>query len=475
MSFINIFNCILTVLFFICYAYQFFYIPVSWYAKPRAHGAEKPLRYAFLIAARNEEAVIGQLIDSIRAQDYPQVLYDIYVVADNCTDATAALCRSKGVYVHERFNRRKVGKGYALDWLLCRIPVQRYDAFAVFDADNLLRPDWLTEVNKHLSDGCGIVTTYRNTKNYGDNWISAGYGLWFLREARYLNAAREALGLSCNVSGTGFAFTRKVLEDCGGWHFFLLTEDAEFSIDRITAGERIGYCASAEFFDEQPTSFAQSWRQRVRWSRGYLQVLRRYGGRMLRGIFNGRRDSRLSCLDMTLSITPVAVLSALGLVTNTAAMIVRFAADGDVRALLVSFGGMLCGLTCTVFVLGVITTVTEWRHIDCPGWKKVLYTFTLPLFMFTYIPICIASFFGKVTWKPIRHGQTGRVSSDKRNRRAEANCAPVKMLRYNEKKVLHIFWCAPEVSFGGGAGKTISNAEVFPRPPRLKRSRRFLH
>ena len=104
-----------------------------------------------------------------------------------------------------------MGKGYALNWLLERIPVKKYDGFLVFDADNLLRPDYLTEMNKTFSAGYSIVTSYRNTKNYGDNWISAGYGLWFLREARYLNGARMALGSSCAVSGTGFLFSRRVL------------------------------------------------------------------------------------------------------------------------------------------------------------------------------------------------------------------------------------------------------------------------
>ena len=146
--------------------------------------------------------MIGQLLDSIRAQDYPADLFDIYVVADNCTDATAEVCRARGAFVHERQDKVKVGKGYALNWLLERIPVKKYDGFLVFDADNLLRPDYLTEMNKTFSAGYSIVTSYRNTKNYGDNWISAGYGLWFLREARYLNGARMALGSSCAVSGT---------------------------------------------------------------------------------------------------------------------------------------------------------------------------------------------------------------------------------------------------------------------------------
>ena len=297
MDFIEWFNRLLVVLFFLCYAYQFAYIPIAWLRRPRVYGSGRRNRFAFLIAARNEEAVIGQLLDSIRAQDYPADLFDIYVVADNCTDATAEVCRARGAFVHERQDKVKVGKGYALNWLLERIPVKKYDGFLVFDADNLLRPDYLTEMNKTFSAGYSIVTSYRNTKNYGDNWISAGYGLWFLREARYLNGARMALGSSCAVSGTGFLFSRRVLHACGGWNFFLLTEDIQFTIDRVTSGEIIGYCPRAVFFDEQPTSFAQSWRQRMRWSRGYLQVLWYYGKRMIRGLFRPRKaiSRRFSC------------------------------------------------------------------------------------------------------------------------------------------------------------------------------------
>lgn len=145
MDFIEWFNRLLVVLFFLCYAYQFAYIPIAWLRRPRVYGPGRRNRFAFLIAARNEEAVIGQLLDSIRAQDYPADLFDIYVVADNCTDATAEVCRARGAFVHERQDKVKVGKGYALNWLLERIPVKKYDGFLVFDADNLLRPDYLTE------------------------------------------------------------------------------------------------------------------------------------------------------------------------------------------------------------------------------------------------------------------------------------------------------------------------------------------
>lgn len=206
MGVVELINFIIMCLFFVCYSYQFFYIPVSLLGKHRPHSAVKIHRYAILIAARNEREVIGQLIDSVRAQDYPAELIDIFVAADNCTDDTALIARSHGAVVYERQNRELCGQGICPRFLLSEIGRRAdgdYDGFFVLDADNILSPDYISEMNKTFSDGYEIVTSYRNSKNYGDNWISAGYALWFLREARYLNNARMLLGSSCAVSGTG--------------------------------------------------------------------------------------------------------------------------------------------------------------------------------------------------------------------------------------------------------------------------------
>ena len=171
--------------FFICYLYQMFYILIPFIKKRRPHKEIKIHNYAVLICARNEENVITHLIDSIKAQDYPADKITVFVAADNCTDSTAAVSRDAGAVVYERFNTEYIGKGYALDYLLSHIEEdypEGFDGYFVFDADNLLCPNYITEMNKTFSDGYEIVTSYRNSKNYGDNWISAGYALWFLRE-----------------------------------------------------------------------------------------------------------------------------------------------------------------------------------------------------------------------------------------------------------------------------------------------------
>lgn len=391
-------NFIIACVFFVCYAYQFIYIPISWRGRRTAHKPPKLHRFAVLIAARNEEAVISELIDSINAQDYPSGLIDIYVAADNCTDGTAKTARCHGAHVFERFDTQHVGKGYALDFLLSHIP-HEYDAYLVLDADNVIAPDYIRHMDQTLSDGYKIATSYRNSKNYGDNWISAGYALWFLRESRYLNGARYTIGSSCAVSGTGFAFTREILDRIGSWHFFLLTEDIEFTIDNVVHGEKIGYCREAVLYDEQPTDFRQSWRQRLRWSRGYLQVFGRYGLDLMKGMFGGS----FSCYDMAMNIMPAAVLSCVSILVNVAAAIQTFLAGGDLSGLLLSVAQLVANLYLTLFALGAITTVSEWRQIHCSSFKKVLYAFTFPLFMLTYLPIVVVSLFVSPGWKPIAH------------------------------------------------------------------------
>lgn len=392
----------IAALFFVCYLYQFLYIPAALALKDKPHAPRKLHRFAILICARNEQTVIADLLRSIRSQTYPQTLLEVFVMADNCTDRTAEIARMCGATVYERENRELVGKGYALEALLGHIRTDRpngFDGYFVFDADNVLAPDYIEQMNATFSDGYRIVTSYRNSKNYGDNWISAGYALWFLRESQYLNRARMRLGTSCAVSGTGFLFSQSVLDETGGWPFHLLTEDIEFSVHHILRGETIGYCEAAELFDEQPTDFRQSWRQRMRWSKGYLQVFQARGKELLRAAL----DADFAAFDMSMAIMPAFVLSVAGMLVELAMIVVGLAQGGSAMAALLALGRMFGSMYLTLLVLGGITTVTEWRHIHATAEKKLFYLLTFPLFMFTYLPISVAALFARVEWKPITH------------------------------------------------------------------------
>ena len=400
---VEMINFIIMCLFFACYVYQFVYIPIAWLPRKK-EALQAPMhRFAVLIAACNEEAVIGKLIDSIKAQSYPGKLVKIFVAADNCTDATAEVARSHGAEVYERYDMTQRGKGYALDFLLREIKLRghgRFDGYIVLDADNVLDRDFILHMNETFSAGHDIVTCYRSSKNYGDNWISAGYALWFLRESRYLNGARSRLGSSCGVSGTGFLFSQAVLDaQGGGWPFHLLTEDIEFTIDNVTRGMKVGYCPDAIAYDEQPISFRQSWAQRLRWSRGYLQVFKKYGRALISGIFRGS----FSCYDMAMSIMPAAVLTGLSIVVNIGAALVNVLYYHEWGVLGVSALQTLVNLYLTLFIIGAITTVTERKSIHCETAKKIFYVFTFPLFMLSYVPIVIQSLFVTPEWTHIDH------------------------------------------------------------------------
>jgi len=408
MEILKTINFIISVIFVLCYFYQFLYIPVPLLKKLPPHKQAVMHKLAVLICARNEQTVISDIIDSINNQTYPQELITVFVLADNCDDSTAKIAAKRGAVVYERHNKAQVGKGYALNYLLNKIKEdykEGFDGYIVFDADNILEPDYIENINKTFSDGYEVVTSYRNSKNYGDNWISAGYALWFLRESRFLNNARAILGTSCAVSGTGFLFSSRVLEKMGGWNFFLLTEDIEFSIYNILNGVKIGFCPEAVLYDEQPVRFKQSWRQRMRWSKGYLQVFRKYGLKLINGIgkFN------FSCYDMSMAIMPAFVLSILSIICNTTLAVLGAIHGDNLWIAAVSVCQMLGNMYLTLFAIGAITTVTEWKKIYTTTFKKILYTFTFPLFMFTYVPISFVAFFAKVEWKPIEHTVSAKL------------------------------------------------------------------
>ncbi len=418
LRFLDNLQLVVYIAFILAYAYQLIYLFIGLLGKgPQGKQNAALHRYAVMIAARNEQTVIGDLIASLKKQQYPQELIDIYVVADNCTDRTAEVSRKAGASVYERFNKRQVGKGYALDYLLHRIFEDRgdqyYDGFFVFDADNLVDARFVSEMNRMFDTGrYAALTSYRNSKNFCDNWITAGYSLWFLREARYLSQPRAQLGVNCAISGTGFLVSADVIREKGGWPYHLLTEDIEFSVSCAVEGRKIGYCGTAMVYDEQPTEFRQSWDQRLRWSKGFYQINAHYTGALLRGCTRGGRRGA-SCYDMLMTVAPgnlvcVGIVALFLVVLLSALWQPAFLVWRALRLMGHFIAATFLGIYKTMLLFGFITVLTEWKRIDGAAWKKLMYTFTFPLFMMTYIPISVAALVSKVEWKPIRHGVSQR-------------------------------------------------------------------
>jgi cellulose synthase/poly-beta-1,6-N-acetylglucosamine synthase-like glycosyltransferase len=387
------------------FAYQMIYTAIALFKKLPDYKAKKQCTYAILIAAKNEENVIGNLIESIMSQDYPRELFKIFVVADNCTDNTAKIAKKCGAIIYERFNDEKKGKGFALNYLFKQIAMDygfdSFDGYIIFDADNLLDKSYITEINKLFSNGFKICTSYRNSKNYGTNWISASSGLWFLREARHLNHARMLLGVSCLASGTGYVIHRDIIKRNNGWNFFLITEDAEFSVDSITKGEKIGYCENAVFYDEQPTTFTASFNQRLRWCKGMYNVTAKNSSSLCKGLFSWRA---MTYFDTIITLSPGIIFFTVCIST---VLLTAFKCGWNAPFMISEVVPLvlpaLAGSYTMFFILGLLVLVTEYKKIYCRPVRAFLLLFTFPLFMLMYAPISVLALFAKVKWQPIKH------------------------------------------------------------------------
>ncbi len=247
-------------------------------------------KYAILVAARNEEAVIGNLLDSINAQDYPKELITVFIVADNCTDKTAEIARSKGAVCHERFDSERKTKGFALQFLFDCIEKdygrKSFEGYFIFDADNLLKKDYISRMNDSFDAGEKIVTSYRNTKNFSESWIASTYALHWLRSIRHNHRARSVLRLATNIQGTGFLFSNEIVDN--GWKYTSLTEDRALTVDAVAQGYKISYNDAAEFYDEQPNDLKIALRQRLRWSKGHLLAFVETGPYLFLNVFFGK-------------------------------------------------------------------------------------------------------------------------------------------------------------------------------------------
>ncbi|OTA26094.1 N-acetylglucosaminyltransferase [Alloscardovia macacae] len=406
-------DILITIIGFITMIYQIMVVVVGMLAKPTVYpDVPQDRRYAVLISARNEEAVIGNLVRSIQNQTYPSELVDVWLVADNCTDKTAQVVRDMGCHVVERFNKEQVGKGYALQYLLRKMmadgEAQKYDAFFIFDADNLLDKNYIAEMNKARQAGFEVLTSYRNSVNTGQNWISSGAALWFVRESRFLNTTRSALGTSCHVGGTGFMFSRRIMERNDGWKFHLLTEDMEFTMDCILHGDRIGFCGSAMFYDEQPVDFKTSWDQRVRWSKGFLQVFRYYSKVMAQW---GIKERDFSAIDVTLMVCPFMVISVVRFLLGIIYAALGYISWYSIVEGFSSWGTSILGFLIGMMVLALVSGFVERDKLNITMKELLVYTLSFPVYMASYVPISFVAIFAKSQWKPIAHAG-GQAAAD---------------------------------------------------------------
>lgn len=358
---------------------------------------EKNHKFMAIVPAHNEEAVIKNLVDSLVAQDYPKELYDIYVIADNCTDRTAEIAKAAGAIVLKRFDEVNKTKGHALNWFLKQKIEENadYDAFCVFDADNIVDKNFLKNMNKKLCQGEEVVQGYRDIKNPTDSWISAGYAIFYWMMHRFYHLARYNLGLSPLLNGTGFMVKFDIIKP-DGWQTVTLTEDIEFSLINIAQGRKLGWAVDAIVYDEQPVTFKASWSQRSRWTVGHLQCMKTYTKSLAKGVKEYKTLMNFDGLLYMFGI-PMMLLTFLLLGVNT---LLYLGAEMTLADLMGNFARYLIATFILPVITGTAIMALEKKNIK-PMIGGIL---CYPLFLGSWILINIKCLIKPDTkWEKIEH------------------------------------------------------------------------
>ena len=368
----------------------------------------KKHKFMAIIPAHNEEAVVSNLIESLKHQTYDKELYDIYVIADNCTDNTAKVAREAGAIVLERYDPDHKTKGFALQWFLKQKIEENadYDAFFVFDADNIVDKNFIVNMNKKLCQGEEVVQGYRDIKNPTDNWITAGYALFYWTMHRLYHLARYNVGLSPLLNGTGFMVKFDVVKP-NGWETETLTEDIEFSLKSIIQGRKLGWATDAIVYDEQPTSFKQSWSQRSRWTVGHMQRVKRYTGELFNAVKKHKTVMNFDGFLYMIGTTPMLILTMALMIIN----FVLYSAQEMTNFELII--NVLNYLVPTLFLpigTAILAMILDKKPIK-PMIKGLIF---YPIFMGSWVVINIKCLFKRETkWEKINHVRDIKIAEVK--------------------------------------------------------------
>ncbi len=385
--------------------------------------ADEKLRYGIVIAGRNEEKVIGNLIQSVQKSNYPQDKIDIFVVAHNCTDKTAQIARENGAIGYEYDNPEERTKGYALKYIFERINedygIKSYDGFHIFDADNVLDNEYLNKMNDAFlaHDRKNVIMGFRNSKNFGANTLTSLYGVLYISECRIESVGRSAINVTTRLIGSGYLINSEMLKN--GWESVIMSDDIDFTAEQVLNGENVVYCSEAMYYDEHPTTFKAMWRQRLRWAKGVMLVGKKRYKDLFKSMFRRKKKGsvsepskpplRVSSLDLIFKVVPFAFLGLLVTILQIILIALAHLFGYDAATVWTDWAISFAINTAIgygiLIICPIMSFILERKRIkNVPFRLKITATLTWPLFILLLLPLqVVAMFTKKFSWKPIVH------------------------------------------------------------------------
>lgn len=265
--------------------------------------------FAAVISAHNEELLIGRLLKNLHGLDYPKHLYDLYVIANNCTDNTAKIAREEGARCFERKDTIKRSKGHALAWAFQKIlnSSNSYDAFVVFDADTLISKNFLKVMNYKLCSGGEVIQAYYGLSNPEDSWLTRIFHIGFTAQNKLMLPGLSHLGKVCRLRGNGMCFSKQIIQNIG-WKAFSMMEDMELYLQLLLANIKIEFSSLAKVSAEMPLTLSHAAKQRMKWYRGHSEVTKKYTPQLLLQGFQKKNPAHILGAINTI-VPPIASLS----------------------------------------------------------------------------------------------------------------------------------------------------------------------
>ena len=364
--------------------------------------------FAIIIPARDESLVISNLLDSIKRQSIKVNTKDIYIIVESRKDKTVEIAKSRNINIVYRRDLTKKRKGYAIDDAVKKIlkTKKHYDMYFIFDADNILDRNFFKEMIKSYKKGYDIGIGYRNTKNGNSNIYSAASSLTFSMINTFSNNYKVKHNLTLTVSGTGFYIKGEILEKLGGYPFNSLTEDYELSLYAVLNNLTSTYNTKAKYFDEQPTSYSVTIKQRTRWVKGYFVSRNKYYLLLKEKLKN--KDDNYPSVYITLVGVKPYILLVVSVILYLANLIYRIISNSivkiEITSLLLQFFVIILFIYLVLVIFTGILLIKEKDNLRLNRKMKVKVLFYNPIFLASYVKCLYLALRNKdLTWEKIEH------------------------------------------------------------------------
>ena len=420
---LSIINYIILIIIAIPLLVQVLYVLFAWIKKKTFPKSDKKARIAYLIPAFNEESVIYDTVkECLDKQDYPKELFDVFVVANNCTDKTAELAEKAGAKVlilndpDPTHRMALYPLKYGVDYIL---KTNNYDMIIHLDADNHLNAEYSSLMNDAYQTGIDFARPYEGSLNATQNFYTKACTLFYSFDSRYGSRVRERLNIAAHINGSGAMMSTRMLNKCGGYDAKTISDDAEFNFNRMLEGYKGHYVEDAVVYEDMPSSYEDTLNRNKRIFNGSVNLLKPKLLKMLGKFFT---TGRISYLEMFLSYIFIFLTFVLctwiplyyiydfvflALVNNGTIPVSLFSIS-YYDAVMWNTIYAACGILLSLFIFfgflqGLVLVLIDYKKMGAKSPKEMLSAaFLFPCFLFIYVITICAGAFSKSNWNKIK-------------------------------------------------------------------------